>query len=414
MSTPNPFIEDAHRTAPRFSLIDTTLREGEQFADAFLTRAQKLDLARLLDAFGIEYIELTSPAAGPGSREACEAVAGLGLDAKVLTHIRCHMDDARLAVESGVDGVNMMFGTSELLRRHSHGKAVHQILDQALEVIAYVQDAGLEVRFSSEDSFRSDLVDLLTLYRAVDAAGVDRVGVADTVGVAHPQQVFQLVRTLRQIVGCGIEFHGHDDTGCAVANTFCALEAGATHLDVSVLGLGERNGIASLEGLVARLYAVDPDALRERYRLPLLQEIVEFVSRSVGVAVPFNSCITGSAAFSHRAGIHVKAMLENPRTYEVLNPDDFGVSRRIQIAHHLTGWNAVRHRCRELGLQLDDRRIKDVTRRIKTLAEERPISNEIVDRLLHEEASSFGETLPLERSSLVDPVLEPEPLGESR
>ena len=375
---------------PTFALIDTTLREGEQFADAFWTLPQKLELARLLDAFGVEYLELTSPAAGPAARAACEAVAGLGLDTKVLTHIRCHMDDARLAVETGVDGVNMMFGTSELLRRHSHGKDLTQILERALEVIAFLRKAGVEVRFSSEDAFRSDLVDLLTLYRAVDAAGVDRVGVADTVGVAHPQQVYRLVHTLRQVVGCGIEFHGHDDTGCAVANTFCALEAGATHLDVSVLGLGERNGIASLEALVARLYSVDPGAVRERYRLPLLREIVEYVSRSLDLTVPFNDCITGSAAFSHRAGIHVKAMLENPRTYEVLDPDDFGIPRRLQIAHHLTGWNALRHRARELGLALSDERIKEITREVKRRAGERPFQNDEVDGLLIAAATDDG------------------------
>ena len=380
-------------TAP-VSLIDTTLREGEQFADAFFSRGQKIDLVHLLDAFGVEYIELTSPAASPRSAADCRVLASLDLEAKILTHIRCHMDDARLAVESGVDGVNLMFGTSELLRRHSHGKNLEQILEQALEVIGFLRSSGLEVRFSSEDSFRSDLVDLLTLYRAVDAAGVDRVGVADTVGVARPQQVFQLVKTLRGVVGCGIEFHGHDDTGCAVANTFCALEAGATHLDVSVLGLGERNGIASLEGLVARLYAVDPGAIRERYRLPLLPEIVEFVAGAVGVEVPFNACITGSAAFSHRAGIHVKALLENPRAYEILDPEDFGVSRRIQIAHHLTGWNALRHRAGELGLMIDDQRIKEVTRKVKAQAGDAPISAEEVDALLRAESSHGVDTTP--------------------
>lgn len=387
---PPPRLPEPIRHEPSFALVDTTLREGEQFADAYWSLPQKLEICRRLDAFGIEYIELTSPAAGPAARQACEAAASQGLDAKILTHIRCHMDDAQLAVDTGVDGVNMMFGTSELLRRHSHGKNLEEILERALEVISFLRTAGVEVRFSSEDAFRSDLVDLLTLYRAVDAAGVDRVGVADTVGVAHPQQVYRLVHTLRQVVSCGIEFHGHDDTGCAVANTFCALEAGATHLDVSVLGLGERNGIAPLEALVARLYSMDPAAMRERYRLPLLRDIVEFVARSVGVAVPFNACITGSAAFSHRAGIHVKAMLENPRTYEVLDPDDFGIPRRLQIAHQLTGWNALRHRARELQLDLSDQAVKAVTREVKARAGQGPIAAEDVDRLLLEAASASG------------------------
>ena len=153
------------------------------------------------------------------------------------------MDDARLAVETGVDGVDIVIGTSSYLRKHSHGKDMTYIKNTALEVIEFVKSKGLEVRFSSEDSFRSDLVDLLSIYSAVDKVGVHRVGIADTVGMAAPNQVYELVRTLRGVVGCDIETHFHDDTGCAIANAYEALRAGATHVDTSVLGIGERVGI---------------------------------------------------------------------------------------------------------------------------------------------------------------------------
>lgn len=146
------------------------------------------------------------------------------------------MRDARLAVETGVDGLDIVIGTSKYLREHSHGKDMDYIVKTALEVIEFVKSKGLEVRFSSEDSFRSDLVDLLTLYSAVDKIGVNRVGIADTVGCASPRQVYDLIRTLRGVVSCDIETHFHNDTGCAIANAFCALEAGATHVDTSVLG----------------------------------------------------------------------------------------------------------------------------------------------------------------------------------
>ena len=140
------------------------------------------------------------------------------------------MDDARLAVETGVDGVDVVIGTSSFLREHSHGKDMEYITKSAIEVITYVKSQGLEVRFSSEDSFRSDLVDLLSLYKAVDQIGVNRVGVADTVGCAGPRQVYDLIRTLRGVVHCDIETHFHDDSGCAIANAFVALEAGATRM----------------------------------------------------------------------------------------------------------------------------------------------------------------------------------------
>lgn len=365
-----------------FAIIESTLREGEQFANAFFSSDQKLEIARLLDSFGVEYLELTSPAASPQSRLDCERIASLGLRAKILTHVRCHMDDAKLAVDTGVDGIDVVFGTSSYLREFSHGKDIPYIVASAIEVIEFVKSQGLEVRFSSEDSFRSDLVDLLSIYRAVDKIGVNRVGIADTVGVANPRQVYDLVRTLRSVVHCDIEFHGHNDTGCAIANAYCALEAGATHVDTSILGIGERNGITPLGGLVARMYTYNADAIRQKYNLPLLREVENYVAGLVNVDVPFNNYITGYTAFTHKAGIHAKAILNNPSTYEILDPADFGLTRYIHVAHRLTGWNAIKQRAEQLQLSLSDDDIKLITTQIKALADQRTLSLDDVDVLL--------------------------------
>ena len=367
----------------RFAIIDSTLREGEQFVNAFFTTDQKVRVARMLDAFGVEYVEVTSPLASPQSLEDCKRIAGLGLSAKVLTHTRCHMDDARTVVGTGVDGVDVVIGTSSRLRAFSHGKSVDEILDLALEVVGFLKTQGVEVRFSTEDSLRSEPDDLLRIYEAVDALGVDRVGVADTVGLGTPRRVYALVAELRRRVRADIEFHGHDDSGCAIANAFAALEAGATHVDTSVLGIGERNGITPLGGLIARLYSIDP-ALVAKYRLPMLREIDQYVAELVGVDVPFNNYITGFAAFTHKAGIHAKAVLNDPSTYEILRPEDFGLTRYVHIAHRLTGWNAVRHRAEQLGLAVDDDEIKRLTSRIKALADRRPLTLDEVDALLHQ------------------------------
>ena len=368
----------------QFSIIESTLREGEQFANAFFDSGQKDEIARLLDAFGVEYLELTSPAASRQSRADCTRIAGLGLGTKLLTHTRCHLDDARLAVDTGVDGIDVLFGTSSYLREFSHGKSIREIIDSAVQVIEFIKSQGLEVRFSSEDSFRSDLVDLLTVYREVDQIGVNRVGIADTVGIATPLQVHDLVRTLRGVVSCDIEFHGHNDTGCAIANSYCALAAGATHVDTSVLGIGERNGITPLGGLVARMYALDPEQIRSKYNLPMLREVENFVAEIVGVDVPFNNYITGYTAFTHKAGIHAKAILNNPDTYEILDPEDFGLTRYLHIAHRLTGWNAVKQRAEQLQLDLTDPQVKEVTAHIKEEADQRKLSLDDVDVLLRE------------------------------
>jgi len=375
-----------------FAIIESTLREGEQFANAFFTSDQKVEIAKLLDAFGVEYLELTSPVASPQSRLDIERIAKLGLKTKILTHVRCHMDDARVAVETGADGIDVLFGTSSYLRQFSHGKDIAYIIDSAQEVIEFVKGHGLEVRFSSEDSFRSDLVDLLTIYRTVDKIGVNRVGIADTVGVANPMQVYELVRTLRGVVHCDIEFHGHNDTGCAVANSYCALQAGATHVDTSVLGIGERNGITPLGGLIARMYAYNPDLVRQRYNLPLLREVENFVANLVEVDVPFNNYITGYTAFTHKAGIHAKGILNNPSTYEILDPADFGLTRYIHVAHRLTGWNAIKQRAEQLKLDLPDDVIKEITAQIKALADKKRLSLDDVDVLLRSyHSQSVGE-----------------------
>ncbi len=366
----------------QFAIIESTLREGEQFANAFFDSEQKVEIARLLDAFGVEYLELTSPASSPQSRADCERIAKLGLKAKILTHVRCHMDDAKLAVDTGVDGIDVVFGTSSYLREFSHGKDIPYIIDSAIQVIEYIKSQGLEARFSSEDSFRSDLVDLLTIYRAVDQIGVNRVGIADTVGMADPRRVYDLVRTLRSVVQCDIEFHGHNDTGCAIANAFCALEAGATHVDTSVLGIGERNGITPLGGLIARMYAHDADLVRQKYNLPLLREVENYVAGLVSVDVPFNNYITGFTAFTHKAGIHAKAILNNPSTYEILDPADFGLTRYIHVAHRLTGWNAIKERAEQLQLNLTDDEIKRITAQIKALADQKKLNLDDVDVLL--------------------------------
>jgi homocitrate synthase len=200
--------------------------------------------------------------------------------------------------------------------------------------------------------------------------------------VANPRQVYDLVKTLRGIIACDIEFHGHNDTGCAVANAFCALEAGATHIDTSVLGIGERNGITSLGGLVARMYAHNAEAVKAKYNLPLLREVENYVASLVEVDVPFNNYITGYTAFTHKAGIHAKAILNNPSTYEILNPADFGLTRYIHVAHRLTGWNAIKERAEQLQLALSDEAVKKVTAQIKALADQKRLSLDDVDVLL--------------------------------
>jgi homocitrate synthase len=371
-----------------YHIIESTLREGEQFSTATFTTAQKLEIAGMLDQFGAEMIEMTSPCASPQSESDIRAVVDAGLNARILTHIRCKREDAIRALETGVGGIDVVIGTSPQLIRHSHGKSINQIIDTAAEVLAFIHEQAPHVilRFSTEDSFRSRESDLLRVYLAVaDLGYVNRLGVADTVGVATPAMVMQLVHQLVRLTGLDVEFHGHNDSGCAIANACAALEAGATHIDTTILGIGERNGITPLGGLVARLYTLNRDYVA-KYNLRLLPELDRLIAQYCQIEIPFSNYVTGASAFIHKAGIHAKAVLADPSTYEAINPDDFGITREITIGHRLTGWNAIRSRAQSLGLALEDHLLQDVTRTIKARADEQPMSLSEIDALLREKA----------------------------
>jgi homocitrate synthase len=367
-----------------WKLIDTTLREGEQCEKANFRTQDKLEIARALDAFGVEYIEVTSPAASPQSQRDARQLAHLGLSARVITHSRCVLDDVRAALETGVSGLGLLFATSRILRDSSHGSSIQQIVDAMGPSIELALSAGIEVRFSAEDAFRSDEADLLTVYRAAEKLGVHRVGVTDTVGIATPRQVYALIRDVRRHVSTDIGFHGHDDTGCAIANAHEAVAAGATHVDVSVLGIGERVGITPLGGFIARMYSLQPRPVAQRYRLGQLREVERIVARVLGVPIPFNNLITGESAFAHKAGIHLKAMTQNPGSYEVIPPEVFGLTRKLIIGSRLTGRAGVGYRAREMGIVFGGDQLKAVTARIKEMCDAGAVTAEQIDQVLRE------------------------------
>lgn len=374
----------------QFAIIESTLREGEQFSTATFSTAQKLEIAGLLDEFGVEMIEMTSPCASPQSEADIRAVTNLGLNARILTHIRCNRDDAIRALDTGVHGLDIVIGTSPQLMQHSHGKNINQIIDLAADVMCFIREQAPDIilRFSTEDTFRSREADLLRVYLAVaDLGMVNRLGVADTVGVAMPQQVYQMVNQLVRLTGLDVEFHGHNDSGCAIANACAALEGGATHIDTTILGIGERNGITPLGGLVARLYTLNRNYVT-KYNLRLLPQLDRLMADICEIDIPFNNYITGASAFIHKAGIHAKAVLADPSTYEILRPEEFGLNREVTIGHRLTGWNAIRERALSLGVSLENATLQAITQDIKRRADVRPLTLPEVDALIWEAANA--------------------------
>src|SRR5436305_11695289 len=365
------------------AILDSTLREGEQFTSAFFDLEQRLTIAHLLDAFGVTFIDVPSPISSPGAHHIAYVLCEIGLSAHVIAHVRCVEADVQAALGTPVFGLNLFYGTSAELRTYSHGRRIDQLLADAVPLIRLIRSTGRYVRFSAEDAFRSDLVDLLTVFDAVVEAGVQRIGLPDTVGIATPRQVERLVALCTErYPQVGIEFHGHNDTGCAIANTVAALEGGADCLDVTVMGIGERNGIASLSGLIAQLYIHYPELL-EAYDLTQLIQLDRFVSDCLNLPIPFNMPITAPGAFTHKAGVHIKAVLRNPRSYEVLVPTDFGLMRSIDVGSRITGRNAVGHRAETLGLSLSIDEVSHLTQALKEHAENGSLSQEEVDAFIH-------------------------------
>jgi homocitrate synthase len=372
------------------AILDSTLREGEQFTGACFTLEQRLTIARLLNATGVAFIEVPSPLASPETQEAVQAICNLNLRSHVVAHVRCVEADVQAALDTSVYGLNLFYGTSTQLRTFSHGRRIEQMIADAVPLVRRVRDAGRYVRFSAEDAFRSDIVDLLHVFDAVVDAGVQRIGLPDTVGIAKPRQVEQLIHLCRErYPSVGIEFHGHNDTGCAIANTVAALEAGADCLDVTALGIGERNGITALSGLIAQLYIHHPDLLN-KYDLTQVAPLDQFVASCLSLTIPFNTPITAPSAFTHKAGVHTKAILRNPRAYEVLDPADFGLVRHVDIGSRVTGRYAVGHRVAVLGLQLSNNEIANLTHALKAQAETGTLNQDEVDAFIQSWCATVG------------------------
>lgn len=365
-----------------YKILDSTLREADQWATNPLSRDTKVAIAKALDSFAVDYIEITSPSSSEQALEDSKAIAALGLKAKLHAHVR-DLDDAKKAVDAGVRSVGLVVGASSFSSDVSHEKSMEKIQESAVEVIAYLKSQNVETQFSFEDTFRSDLVDLLSLYQAVKEAGADRVGINDIIGGTTPRLVDDNVRTLRGVINGDIECRFHDETGCAVGNAVTALEAGATHIDTTVLGIGERNGLVPLGAFSARMLVAAPEYTKGKYNLKELKALETVVSEAVNINVPYNNPVTGFSAFTHKAGIHAKAILNNPSTYEVFDPAEYGISRNVAINSRVTGWNAVRSRVDQLGLVMTDDEVKAVTAKIKQTADTRPLTIEDTDNILH-------------------------------
>ncbi len=377
----NQFLDLAKTPKIDIEVCDVTLRDGEQMPGVVFRPDEKLDIAIKLNEVGVEIIEAGFPVVSEAERRAVQDVSNLGLDSKISVLSRSVPKDVDAALDCDVDMVSVFIATSELHLKYKLHMSCDEAVKCAFETVEYAKDHGLIVRFSAEDATRTNFELLKGLYKRAEGYGADYVSIADTVGIMNPRTTYYLVSEIKKEVNIPICMHCHDDLGMALANTLAAAEAGAKQLHTTVNGIGERSGNTPLEELMVALkvhYGVD------RYNTTKLTPLSKLVQSYSGVIMPKNKAVVGENAFAHESGIHVAAVLEEPRTYELYSPEMVGSARRIIIGKH-TGARALKYITKKMGYDLKRDEICLLAEKVKRCSEfKRPISCDELRKLIHD------------------------------
>jgi methanogen homocitrate synthase len=328
---------------------------------------EKQEIAGLLNEAGINCIEAGFPAVSTGELSAVRAVASLGLEATISCLCRAATGDVDAALDADVSTVNIFLGVSDLHMQYKFHEPREKVLTLAMDVVEYAKDHGLFVRFAAEDASRTAMNDLLSVYAACEKSRVDMIGFSDTTGCLIPSETAAVVKNITRYSRLPLSVHCHNDLGCAVANTITAASAGAIQLHTCVNGIGERAGNAALDEVLVILrckMGID------RYDLSLMPKLSSLVAKASGIRVSKSKPLTGEYAFSHESGIHVAAMLENPKTYEYVPPELLGRQRQFLIGKH-SGKKALEYILRDMEVTANAELITKILKEIKVQSEKK-------------------------------------------
>ena len=346
-------------------ILDTTLRDGEQTPGVSLTPDEKLRMALKLDELGVDVIEAGSAITSIGEREGIKKITSEGLSTEICSFARAVKVDVDAALECDVDSVHLVIPTSDLHIEYKLKKTREAVKDLAIESTQYAVDHGLLVELSAEDSTRSDLDYLTQVFKEGIDAGAKRICACDTVGMLTPEKAYEFYGHLSKL-DAPLSVHCHNDFGLAVANSLSGLRAGASQAHVTVNGIGERAGNASLEELVVSLYSLY--GVMTDINIGMLYEVSKMASRLTNVPLQPNKAIVGENAFAHESGIHADGVIKKAETYEPITPELVGHKRRFVMGKHI-GSGLLKKRLEEMGLRVDNDKLNQIFTRVKALGD---------------------------------------------
>ncbi len=351
-------------------IFDTTLRDGEQTLGVSLSPDQKLSIAKKLDALGVDAIEAGFPIISDGELQAIKMITSEGLSCDVVGLARTTKKDIDAAIDAELNHIHTFIATSDIHLEYKLKMTREQALEKAIEAVEYGKSRGLQVEFSAEDATRTDREFLKKVFGEVAKAGADRIDIPDTVGYSTPEYMAEITRDAITATKLPVSVHCHNDFGLAVANALSGIHAGASCAHVSINGIGERAGNASLEELSMALQCLPYEQKYEtNIRSELIYETSRYVSKIVGIQVQPNKAIVGDNAFGHESGIHTHGVLNNPLTYEPISPELVGRKRWLRVGKHagIHGMNAM---LAEYGVKPTDEQSEKILEKVKVLGDQ--------------------------------------------
>ncbi|BCZ44021.1 homocitrate synthase [Clostridium gelidum] len=348
----------------KVTIVDTTLRDGEQTAGVVFANEEKIMIAQMLSDLGVDQLEVGIPTMGGDEKEAIKEIVKRNLKPSIMAWNRAVIGDIEQSIDCGVDAVAISISVSDIHIQHKLRTSREWVLESMVKSVEYAKKNGLYVSVNGEDASRADKDFLVEYINAAKQAGADRFRYCDTVGIMEPFKIRDDIKYIYDKTNFDIEMHTHDDFGMATANAVAGIKGGASHVGVTVNGLGERAGNAALEEVIMALmlvYGYNGDTINTQ----MFREVSQYVSRASGRELPIWKAIVGTNMFAHESGIHADGAIKDPKNYEAFDPKIVGLERQIVIGKH-SGRASIINKFKEYNRVLTDDEAKGILELVRS------------------------------------------------